>query len=103
MPPKHDLRGGKASADSFAISSSVFITSTKRCFFATESRQVEDARMVRSLTELGLISASLAVGRRFLSRLDMVGSRLRDVAIGFVVVCSDVEAPAPRGDVLFVK
>ena len=37
MPPKQDLRGGQASADSFAISTSVFVASMNRCFFAAKS------------------------------------------------------------------
>jgi len=40
MNPKHDLRGGNTSDDSFAMSKSVFVTSTNRCFFAAESREV---------------------------------------------------------------
>ena len=34
MPPRHDLRGGNASDDSFAMSSSILTTSTNRCFLA---------------------------------------------------------------------
>ena len=50
MPPKHDLRGGKASADSFAISSSALAASMKRCFFAVERHEFADAMRVRSRT-----------------------------------------------------
>ena len=50
IPPKHDLRGGKASADSFAISSSVFVTSIMRCFFAAKINQLADATIVGSRT-----------------------------------------------------
>ena len=38
MPPKHDLRGGRISEDSFAMSNKVFETSMNRCFLA-RSRQ----------------------------------------------------------------
>lgn len=38
IPPKQDLRGGKTSADSFAMSSSTFVTSSIRCFFAATSQ-----------------------------------------------------------------
>ena len=34
MPPKHDLRGGNASVDSFAMSINVLTTSMSRCFLA---------------------------------------------------------------------
>jgi len=40
MKPKHDLRGGNASDDSFAISKSVFVTSMNGCFFAAGSYEV---------------------------------------------------------------
>ena len=39
MPPKHDLRGGKASADSFAMSNIAFVASMKRSFVAAEIRE----------------------------------------------------------------
>ena len=38
MPPKHDLRGGKISADSFAMSSNTFVVSSMRCFFAARGQ-----------------------------------------------------------------
>ena len=50
MPPKHDLRGGRASVDSFAISSSVFVASMKHCFVATEIHELLDLIIVRSHT-----------------------------------------------------
>jgi hypothetical protein len=40
MPPKHDLRGGNASEDSFAISSNIFAASMNRCFFAGDHQRV---------------------------------------------------------------
>ena len=40
MPPKHDLRGGKASADSFAMSSMAFVISMKRSFVAAEINEL---------------------------------------------------------------
>lgn len=40
MNPKHDLRGGNTPDDSFAMSKSVFVASTNRCFFVAESREV---------------------------------------------------------------
>ena len=40
MPPKHDLRGGQKSADSFAMSSNIFPPSINRCFVAAESHEV---------------------------------------------------------------
>ena len=46
MPPTHDLRGGKASVDSFAISSSDFVASIKRCFVSTKSRELADVMLV---------------------------------------------------------
>ena len=68
-----------------------------RCFFAAKSRQLADAMIVRSCTQLGLISASfVAVGRRFLRRLDIVESRLRDAKIGLVVVAHNGEVPNRR-------
>ena len=38
IPPKHDLRGGKISADSFAMSSNTFVVSSMRCFFAARGQ-----------------------------------------------------------------
>lgn len=39
MPPRHDLRGGSASADSFATSKSTFVPSIRRCFFAAGNQR----------------------------------------------------------------
>jgi len=50
MKPKHDLRGGKTSDDSFAMSKSVFVASTNRCFFAVESHEVWAAIIARVRT-----------------------------------------------------
>ena len=41
MPPKHDLRGGNASDDSFAMSSSIFTASMNRCFLAAVCQRVQ--------------------------------------------------------------
>jgi len=38
MPPKHDLSGGNASADSFATSKTTFVTLTSRCLFAADNQ-----------------------------------------------------------------
>ena len=46
MPPTQDLRGGKASVDSFAISSSDFVASMKRCFVSTKKRELADMILV---------------------------------------------------------
>ena len=40
MPPKQDFRGGKASADSFAMSSIAFVISMKRSFVAAEIHEL---------------------------------------------------------------
>ena len=40
MPPKHDLRGGKESADSFAMSSIVLVAPMKCSFVAVKSRKL---------------------------------------------------------------
>ena len=50
MPPKHDLRGGRASANSFVISSSVFIASMKHRFVVTEVHELADLIIVGSHT-----------------------------------------------------
>ena len=50
IPPKHDLRGGKASADSFAMSSIAFVASMKRYFFATESHELSGGIIVEYRT-----------------------------------------------------
>ena len=42
MPPKQDLRGGKKSADSFAMSRNAFVPSMTRCFFAAGNQWVSD-------------------------------------------------------------
>ena len=46
IPPRHDLRGGKASADSFAISSKDFVASMNCCFFAAENMSLQDAMIM---------------------------------------------------------
>jgi hypothetical protein len=85
IPPKHDLRGGKASADSFAISSTVFVASMMRCLLAEKSNELAECDNIFDLVhELGSISFSLAVWRGFLRSLDMIESG-RDVRTGFVV------------------
>ena len=50
MPPKHDSRDGKASADSFAISRSTFVASMNRSVFAVKSHEFADAIMIRPHT-----------------------------------------------------
>ena len=40
MPPKHDLRGGQASADSFAMFNTTLIPSMNRCFFVAGSIEI---------------------------------------------------------------
>ena len=40
MPPRHDFRGGKASADSFAMSSIALVISMKRSFVAVEIHEL---------------------------------------------------------------
>ena len=87
MPPKHDLRGGRVSDDSFAMSSSILIPSTIRRFFATEHRQLQWRQwpgLVRELSDP--ITVLLAVGRNFLRILDMVEGRLLDIETRFVLV-----------------
>ena len=79
IPPRHDLRGGNASDDSFAMSSNAFAVSMNRCFFAVGSHEVWTAITARSVHELGPISVPLVVGRRFRKALDMVLSRLQDM------------------------
>jgi len=39
MPPKHALRGGNQSDDSFATSRSTFVASIRRCLFPAESQR----------------------------------------------------------------
>jgi hypothetical protein len=75
MPPKHDLRGGRASADSFAMSSNIFVASTSRCFFAVGSHEVGTAIIAIFIHELGPIPVSATAGRRFRRRLAIVQSR----------------------------
>jgi hypothetical protein len=43
MPPEHNLRGGRASADSFAISSSIKVPLENHCFSAAEIHEVGTA------------------------------------------------------------
>ena len=97
IPPKHDLRGGKASADSFPMSISVFVASMKRRFVAGEGHELADAMIVRShVHELGPIPFPLVVWRGFLRSLDMVESHPQNAKAGFVSV-RNFEAPKPRG------
>jgi len=39
MPPKHALRGGNQSDDSFATSRTIFVASIIRCLFAAGGQQ----------------------------------------------------------------
>ena len=50
MPPKHDLRGGQASADSFVMFNSIFIASINRCVPAAGSCEVGAAIIARTRT-----------------------------------------------------
>jgi hypothetical protein len=96
MPPKQDLRGGKASADSFAISSTVFVASMKRCLFAAESYELAHA-ITYSISYMNLARPLLrsSFGVVFSEIWTYsVESRQRDVGIRFVVV-RKVEAPTP--------
>ena len=72
MPPKHDLRGGRASDDSFAMSNSIFVALTNRCFFAAENCEPRKKQRPGLLHELGPIPAPLAVGGRFFGALDIL-------------------------------
>ena len=78
MPPKHDLRGGRASADSFAISSSIFVALTSRSFFAAENRELRMRQWPILVHELNPVSAPLVVRRGFFKTLDMIWSRTLD-------------------------
>jgi hypothetical protein len=42
MPPKHDLSGGKASDDSFAMSNNVLTASMNRCFLAARRQEIQN-------------------------------------------------------------
>ena len=44
MPPKHDLRGGNASDDSFEMSRSVLTASITRCFLAADRQRIQEIR-----------------------------------------------------------
>ena len=50
MPPKQDLRGGNASADSFAMSSMALVASMIRSFVAVGSHELAYAIAIRSRT-----------------------------------------------------
>ena len=50
MPPKHDLRGGNTSADSFAMSSMALVASMIRSFVAAGNRELAYAIAMRSRT-----------------------------------------------------
>ena len=50
MPPKHDFRGGKASADSFAMSSMALVASMIRSFVAAGSCELAYVIAIRSRT-----------------------------------------------------
>ena len=87
MPPKHDLRGGRASADSFAISSSIFVALTSRSFFAAENRELRMRPYPSLVHELNPVSAPLAFGRGFFRTLDMIWSRKLDGKTSHLNVC----------------
>jgi hypothetical protein len=52
MPPKQDLRGGKASDDSFPMSNNIFVVSINRRFFATGNCELATAITARSRTRI---------------------------------------------------
>jgi hypothetical protein len=63
--PQTRFEGREASADSFAMSSNIFVASTSRCFFAVGSHEVGTAIIAIFIHELGPIPVPLAVGGRF--------------------------------------
>ena len=99
MPPRHDLRGGQASADSFTISKSIFVPSMSRCFFAMQIRERANSMIVHvgPVHELCLIWAPLAVGSNLLRNLGIFESGLKDENARFAVVVRKVEVYTPRG------
>lgn len=87
MPPRHDLRGPQKSANSLAMSSSIFVVSMNRCFFAAENCEFQRrGQYPLRVHELGPISTPLAVGRRFFRTLDMAQKRLLGVQTRVVLV-----------------
>ena len=99
IPPKHDLRGGKASADSFAISSIALVASTKRSLVAAEScEHVCDGGWSDLIQELSPISFPLEIWRNFFGRSDIIeivsegwelGSSLSSASRGKSVITYD--------------
>ena len=77
MPPKHDLRGGQASADSFAMSRNIFVVSMSRCFFAAQIYELAIVKIVLPRTRA---RANLhSTGRRAPFSQKVGHSSLRDV------------------------
>ena len=98
MAPKQDLRGGKASDDSFAMSRRVIVASMNRSLFAEHSRKLVKAKHngLDRVHELCGASAPEAARGRLLCEADMIGSRMWDMETRVVVV-RKVQVPIPRG------
>src|ERR1700709_216740 len=86
MPPKHDLRGGKASADSFAMSSSIFIPLTSRSFFAGENRELGRRQQAGLVHGPGPISGPPVVERNLFISPDIFWDRALDAETGCLEV-----------------
>jgi hypothetical protein len=97
MPPKHDLRGGRASADSFAMSSSIFVASMNRRFFAAGSRKIGSVlNQISYMSSPGWLSrwppGVVFQGERTWFRV------VRDVSLLLsIVVVLKAEVGVPRG------
>ena len=98
MAPKQDLRGGKASADSFAMSKRVIVASINRSLFAEQSRKLVKAKHhgLDRVHELCAASAPETARGRLLCEADMIGSRMWDLETRDVVV-RKVQVHLPRG------
>lgn len=103
MAPKQDLRGGKASADSFAMSRSVIVASTSLNLFAEQSRKLVKAKYngLDCVHEPCAASAPETSRGRLLCEADMVWSmwdaETRVVVVRKVqAVYHEASSPRPR-------
>lgn len=77
MPPKHDLRGGNASDDSFEMSRSILTASINRCFLAADRQRIQEEKNgdkgeVSVSQEFGPVCVPPLDGGRFRMMADMV-------------------------------
>ena len=98
MPPKHDLRGGNASEDSFAMSSNILAASTNRCFLAVGRQRVGKMAMTGLLQDLCSVAVPPPDGGRFRRTPDIALEQESEGDPSPCLGCYDVKLSGCRHD-----